>query len=101
MPEKLTLAAPEVKPQIVTSDYEVAFIGLYIRPASSRAVVVHLVGQNGEREEVRTLSAVEATTLLQNLNTANLSIKSLEKRCIEWCQTKIARLAGAITGTPD
>lgn len=101
MGEKLELAEPKVTPQIVNAALEIAFIGLYVRPASQRAVVVHLVGINGEREEIRTETATEAITLLKQLNVANLSVKSLERRCMEWVATKRPDLAGTITGTPD
>lgn len=101
MAEALELATPEVKPQIVNPKYEVGFIGIYVRPISTRAVVVHLIGANGERIEVRTETTAEATTLQKQLNVANLSVKSLERRCMEWCATKRPDLAGTITGTPD
>lgn len=101
MPEVLTLTAAEVKPQVTNATYEIAFIGLYAKPASRAAVVVHLQGANGELKEVRTDTAAEALTLLTALNTANLTIKSLQKRCLEWCAGKLAALAGAVSGTPE
>lgn len=99
MAEQLGLTTPEVKPQVTTANYKIGFIGLYVQPTAD--VVVHLLGDNGERVEVRTANETEATTLLQQLNTANLSIKSLQRRVLEWCSGKLARLAGTVSGTPS
>lgn len=98
MAEQLDLTTPQVQPEKTTTAYAIVFIGLYRRPP---LVVVHLEGTNGERVEVRTESETEARTLLTTLNTANLSTRSLEKRALEWCATKRAALAGAVSGTPE
>jgi len=101
MPEALTLTVPEVQPPVTNETYAIAFLGLYVKPVSHAAVVVHLVGANGERKEVRTDTPAEALALLTALNTANLSVKSLQKRCLEWCAGKLAALAGTVVGTPE
>jgi hypothetical protein len=98
MAEQLALATAEVTPQVVNAAYQIALISLQVLPVPE--VVVHLRGANGERVEVRTDTAAEAQTLLQQLNTANLTIKSLQRRCLEWCAGKLTRLAGTVTGTP-
>lgn len=99
MAEQLGLTAPEVKPQLTTANYKIAYIGLFVSPVAD--VVVLLVGDNGERLEVRTANEAEALPLLTQLNTANLSVKSLQRRCLEWCSGKLAKLAGTVTGTPS
>ena len=99
MPEVLTLTTPDVTPPVTTAGYTISFIGLQVDPTP--AIVVLLKGTNGERVEVRTATDAEALALLTALNTANLSVKSLQKRCLEWCAGKLARLAGTVTGIPS
>jgi hypothetical protein len=98
MAEQLGLTTPEVTPQITNANYKVAAIHLIAWPLAD--VSVHLIGDNGERVEIRTTDSTEAQTLLQQLNTANLSTKSLQRRCLEWCASKLPRLAGTVSGTP-
>lgn len=98
MAEQLGLATPEVTPQVINANYRIAHIGLFVLPFPD--VVVHLIGDNGERVEVRAADSVEAQQLLQQLNTANLTLKSLQRRCLEWCATKLARLSGTVSGIP-
>jgi hypothetical protein len=98
MAETLNLSSPIVVPERSTTSWSIVFIGLYRRPA---AVVVHLESNIGTRMEVRTLTEEEGTALLTQLNTANLSIKSLQRRALEWCATKIAALGGSVSGVPD
>lgn len=98
MAETLGLTTPEVTPQITNASYKIAAIHLLVWPTPD--VSVHLVGDNGERIEVRTADTAEALTILQQLNTANLSTKSLQRRCLEWCASKLPRLAGTVSGTP-
>jgi hypothetical protein len=99
MAETLGLTTPEVTPPITNAGYKIAAIHLLVVPTAD--VSVHLVGDNGERIEVRTADTTEAQTLLQQLNTANLSTKSLQRRCLEWCASKLPKLAGTVTGTPS
>ena len=98
MAEILTLATPEVT-QYTTAGYRIAHIGLFVLPTTD--VVVHLIGENGERIEVRAADPTEAQQILQQLNTANLSVKSLQRRCLEWCASKMARLAGTVVGVAN
>jgi hypothetical protein len=98
MAEQLGLTTPEVTPQITNTGYRIAQIRLSIVPFAE--VVILLIGDNGERVEVRTADDTEATQILQQLNTANLSVKSLQRRCLEWCASKLPRLAGTVSGTP-
>jgi hypothetical protein len=96
MAETVTLATPEITPQITTTDYRVSYLQLDIERAS---VVIHLRGTNGERKEVRYEGPV-ASSLMVALNTANLSVKSLQRRILERIITD-GRIAGAVSGSPD
>jgi small-conductance mechanosensitive channel len=98
MAEQLSLTTQEVTPQVVNTAYRVAQIHLSVLPVPM--VIVQLFGDNGERIEVRTDTDTEAQQLLQQLNTANLNVKSLQRRCLEWCASKLPRLAGTVSGTP-
>jgi len=98
MAEQLTLSTPKVQPEKVTAAFKVVAILLCRLPA---AVSVHLLGDQGERIEVRTDTEAEALTVLRALNTADLTTKSLEARAMEWCITKRPDLAGTVTGTPE
>jgi hypothetical protein len=96
--ERITLAAPEVVPQIQTTDYRPVVIHLEREPQPR--VVVLFAGTNGERKEWRVDDPARALTLLKALNTANLTLNSLEKRCMTQAIAD-GVFAGAITGTPD
>jgi len=96
MAETVTLTTPEITPQITTTDYRVSYLQLDIERAS---VVIHLRGTNGERKEVR-YDGPAATSLMGALNTANLSVKSLQRRILERIITD-GRIAGAVSGSPD
>lgn len=98
MAEQLTLTTPDITPQIVTSSYKIVHIGLWTVPTAD--VIVHLLSDIGDRIEVRAANDTEALQLIQQLNTANLTIKSLQRRCLEWCAGKLPKLAGTVTGTP-
>jgi hypothetical protein len=97
--EQLGLTTPEITPQVTNANYRIAAIHLVAWPSAD--VVVYLVGDNGERIEVRATDTTEAQTVLQQLNTANLSTKSLQRRCLEWCASKLSRLTGTVSGTPS
>jgi hypothetical protein len=94
--ETLTLATPEVIPQITTTDYRLIVLGLYLDEAR---IEIRLRGTNGERRDIR-IEGAEATTLMLALNTANLSIKSLQRRVLEYLASS-GRLLGTVTGTVE
>jgi len=96
MSETLTLTAPEITPAITTSDYKVALLHLDVEGAQ---IGIHLRGTNGERKEFR-YDGAEATALLHALNTANLSIKSLQRRILEKLIAD-GKLLGTVSGVPD
>lgn len=94
--ESVTLSTPEVTPQITTSDYRVVLLHMNWERAS---INIHLRGTNGELKEAR-YDGATATGLMQGLNTANLSIKSLHRRILERLIAD-GKLAGSISGAPD
>lgn len=96
MAEQLDLAVPEVKPEVVTTAYRVARMWLDVE---GETFSVQLRGTNGERREIRR-EGPEALALMVALNTANLSIRSLQRRVLEWAVSQ-GELAGVVSGTPD
>lgn len=93
MAETIALTAPiQAKPG--TSTLKVA--ALIINPESA-FIEAHFRGTNGELEIARWDNAL---TLIQQLNKANLTTKSLERRVMERAIAD-GKLAGTITGTPD
>ena len=94
--ETVTLTAPEITPQITTTEYRVVFLLLDWEHAS---IVIHLRGTNAERKEVR-YDGADATTLMVGLNKANMATKSLHRRILERLVAD-GKLSGTITGVPD
>lgn len=99
MAEELTLTTPVVIPQKTTTGYKIARMTL--DPEQQRFLLI-VRGTLGETIEARRDGAV-AMTLLRQLNKANGTVKSLDKRALEWLQTQPegAALQGTITGAPD
>jgi hypothetical protein len=89
--EALTLATP-----IASSVLTVARL---ILDWEGAAIYIVLTA-SGRRFEY-SYSGQTATTLMTNLNKANLSTKSLHKRIIEQLVADFPELAGSISGTPD
>lgn len=94
--ESLTLATPEVIPQITNGSYRVGRIDLDWDQAT---ITIVLVGANGERRSFDYTGAT-ATTLMVGLNKANLSIQSLQARVLARLVAD-GKLAGVVSGTPD
>ncbi len=96
MAEQITLTTPQVKPQIATTFYRVVQVVLDWRRSF---VGIVLEGENGE-----TLSfgyeGDTAQAMMTQLNKANLSTKSLQRRIIERLIVE-DKLVGTPTGTPD
>jgi hypothetical protein len=99
MAEQVTLTTPIVYPQKTTTGFKVARLDLH--PEQQRFVLI-VRGTQGEPIEAVRTGAV-AMSLMNQLRTANGTIKSLDKRAIEWLQTQPegASLSGTITGSPD
>jgi hypothetical protein len=97
--EKLQLTTAVVTTTTL-SDYEIAGLFLGWR---QKVILIHLVGTNGERKEERiedTETNPEATNLMKALNTANLTIKSLHRRVMEYLINNRG-YAATVTGTPE
>lgn len=92
MAERLDLTAP-VQPPPVTS-YRVVYLVIDRRNAR---ILVELEGSNGEQLAHQWDTA---DTLIRALNTANLTIKSLERRILERLVTD-GRFTGNVAGVPD
>ena len=95
--ETFTLATPIAQPS--TTDFRVGSIHLQRWP--QWAIRVVFVGTNNEVKQWTVNDASRAQTLITALNKANLSTKSLERRCIEQAQADGVLPAGNVTGTPD
>lgn len=65
---------------------------------ASQSITITLIGQNGERKTFAYDGSI-ATALMSALNTANLSIKSLQRRVLERLIAD-GKLAGTISGVP-
>ena len=94
--EDLTLTTPETKPTIAKWRLD----QLSINRSAPSVTTVFLEPTTGETRTC-TETGSAATTLISNLNTANLTSNSLQKRAINRAQTTGCLGAGAITGTPD
>ncbi len=98
MAERIVLTTAEVTPQITTTDYRV--VGIHLDREPQARILVNFRGTNGETREWKVDDPVRASNLLKALNTANLQLKSLERRCLELAMGD-GVFAGAIAGTPD
>jgi hypothetical protein len=96
--EKITLTAPEVVPQLTTVDYRPIQIHLTEEPVPQ--ILVIFKGTNGERRQWVVDDPVRALNLLKALDTANLSLKSLRRRCMEQAIAD-GVFGGTVTGVPD
>jgi hypothetical protein len=96
MAERLLLTAPIVVPQITQTGWDI--YSLYLGRIELRIIIV-LVGDNGERR-TELIEGATADGLLKALNVANLSIKSLYRRVMEWLIANRGYPA-AVSGTPD
>jgi hypothetical protein len=104
--EDLVLAAPEVVPQITTATYRL--VGLFL-DWERTTIIIRLRGANGETKSftyggndpsTSQAAKTKALNLMTALNTANLTIKSLQRRVLEQLIAD-GLLLGTIAGTPD
>jgi hypothetical protein len=95
MAEKHVLGAPVVVPDI--TDYEV--ITLTLQRVGS-IVYIEVRANTGEITR-KMYDGATAATMIQQLNKANLSVKSLERRILERLAADGVLAAGTISGTPD
>lgn len=94
MAETITLTTPAVA--AVSIDYQVVYLELDWEHAR---IVVRLLAPDGRRIAHNYLGAT-ATTLMRQLNIANLSVKSLHRRVIERLVAD-GVVSGSIGGVPD
>lgn len=92
--EQLDLAVAETKP--TNTRYRVAVLNLDWAGAQ---IYVGLVGLNGEAKS-HTYTGATATTLMNQLNTLNMSTTSLHKRILQRLATD-GVLSGTVSGSPD
>lgn len=107
MPERVTLTAPVTKPARTSIEIERLTIDV-----KAKLVFIQWLADNGDAGSAAypTPAPVDAqgnptqptgAVLINALNNANLSTKSLVKRIYERLQTDGHLAAGAIAGTPD
>lgn len=94
--ESIALAAPEIVPQITTTEYRIVEVHLFW---DLPVISVKFRGTNGEMREWR-VEGTAALAKLKALNTANLSVKSLHRRVMELAIAD-GVFAGSVAGTPD
>lgn len=95
MAEALVLTTPEQPP--ATTSWKITSIEFY--PEMQR-ITCSVVSDNGERRS-RTETGPTALSLMSTLNTANGTLKSLQRRVLEYLQSKGDLAAGGVTGVPD
>jgi len=92
--EILTLAAPVAPPTV--TDYKVIRIDL-----NRKEQIFHMAAESNTGVIVERIERGDvAMSLMIALNKANLSIKSLERRVLEYMAGK-GDFAGSVTGAPD
>ena len=94
MAEQLDLTTPVTTPDITS--WRVVYLELNWAAQSIR---IGLLGTNGETSH-HNYNGEVAITLMTNLNKANLSTKSLQRRILERLIID-GHLEGSISGTPD
>ncbi len=93
MAEVLTLTAAIVPPSRTT--YRVRRMNLDV---DALVIQAWVVGSDGSEQLIEWLNA---GALLLALNTANLSVKSLQRRVLEQAVTDSKLTAGTVSGTPS
>ena len=91
--EQLDLAAPITPPS--TTTYKVIFLSMQWPQGE---VSITLADENGKTTGY-SYNGPEATSLMQMLNTANLSVKSLQRRILEKLVND-GKLTGTVSGPP-
>ncbi len=95
MAEQIDLTTPF--PDIPGIDsWKVSFLGLDVEQST---ISIGLVSNNGKHTSAQYTGAV-AVTLLNALNKANLTVKSLQKRILERLLAD-GKFDGSVSGVPD
>jgi hypothetical protein len=76
-------------------------VRFYIDRGTNTPSVLMVARSNTGIEATALYEGSEASTLISQLNTANLSTKSLQKRILEKMAADGFLSAGAVSGTPD
>lgn len=99
MSEQITLTVPAVIPEKITTSYKIIRLLLEIE---DKHFILAVRSSQGEVIEVSRQGTV-AIDLMRVLNKSNNTVKSMERRALEWLQTQPegSLLIGSITGTPD
>ena len=95
MSEKIDLTVAEIAP--ATSTYEIETLTLDVRGA--RIYIVLWCAATG-KQKTHEYRDTTATQIMRALNTADLSVKSLQRRILERLIAD-GVLAGNVTGSPD
>lgn len=96
MPEDLTLTTPEVK----FSNTKWRFHILHLDRSAASVSATFVEPATGDTKTCSETGAA-ALALMSQLNTANLTANSLQKRLLNWAIGKGTFGAGTIAGTPD
>lgn len=100
--EELVLTDPEVIPEKVTNKFHVVSFLMDMEAMMSLEpglINIVLKDNNGERSTYN-YTGNAATTMIKQLNTANLSTKSMHKRILEKLSAD-GLLPGTVVGAPD
>lgn len=92
--EQVTLATAVPRSSITT--YKVAHLSLDVIGQVVEMTAISNVGTTVSRR----VTGATAVSLMSQLNTANLSVKSLQKRVLEY-MAAAGDFTGTISGTPD
>ena len=94
MTEKLD---PSAKPAVIPPPYSIAAL---ILEWDAKQIIIRLKGDDGSYKTVDYNDSEGAVTLMNQLNKANLTIKSLHRRILEKLIAD-GKIVGSISGTPD
>lgn len=106
MAEEYALTNPEVKPEVVTTKYRIVLVTFNWEAGH---IIIHLIKENAPERVyceyggpmATEAERDEATKMMRNLNTANLTTKSMNKRMMEKLAADGKLPPGTITGVPD
>lgn len=96
--EELVLSDPVVVPEKVTNKYHV--ISFMMDIVALDGLVQIVLRDNNNELSNYSYQGAEATTMIKQLNTANLTTKSMHKRILEKLSND-GLLPGTVTGVPD
>lgn len=97
MSESLVLTNPEVTPAKQTTEYRIVFV---MKNIETQVFEAHARGTNGELIPGR-YEGDTAVQMIKQLNKADLSAKSEQKRILERFRDDGILKPGTVSGTPD